>query len=498
MWRPDRSVRGPDRPTLRDIDSLNRVFADAFTDRYSRDGLVGVRVPQLNTLVWRYALEDAGDGAMIWRDADGPDRGLQHGAPLRHRGLDGTARGAARPPGRGPRVRDGARSASTGSRAGRHAPSASRPCRGRSTTSASTAGIGLVPGPLTVTLVHDVPAPGRRRAELLSLRRAGARPRLEECRQLTDQLAAGRGLHPRDRADARPRHRRHDAGARRRRADRVCALALHAARRRARRKTSCGCSSSSPQRPRGIRPAARGPSGHGGRRSGSAASRSAARPNYADAYLRLIAAVSGPLDRSPDDPARLPAAPPRRGRRDVQLGDLSRLRKVDPLQLLTIRTAFLSLCARGITEKRWRSSGGHSLALGNTPVVPAHHPSPSQSSGPDPSRPRSRGDSGAPARQDLLTTSHRCGHAARRRVAWCARPPPNLDRDLSTMIRARTICRSLSRRPLARDARDGWPDLPATTPSPRGAGRAPSATTTTPHPAIPRPRSTRSVPPWRM
>ena len=64
MWRPDRSVRGPDRPTLRDIDSLNRVFADAFTDRYSRDGLVGVRVPQLNNLVWRYALEDAGDGSM--------------------------------------------------------------------------------------------------------------------------------------------------------------------------------------------------------------------------------------------------------------------------------------------------------------------------------------------------------------------------------------------------------------------------------------------------
>ena len=71
MWRPDRSVRGPDRPTLRDIESLNRVFADAFTDRYSRDGLVGVRVPHLNTLVWRYALEDAGDGAMVWRDADG-------------------------------------------------------------------------------------------------------------------------------------------------------------------------------------------------------------------------------------------------------------------------------------------------------------------------------------------------------------------------------------------------------------------------------------------
>ena len=71
MWRPDRSLRGPDRPTLMDIEPLNRVFADAFTDRYSRDGLVGVRVPHLNSLVWRYALEDAGDGAMIWRDGEG-------------------------------------------------------------------------------------------------------------------------------------------------------------------------------------------------------------------------------------------------------------------------------------------------------------------------------------------------------------------------------------------------------------------------------------------
>ena len=71
MWRPDRSVRGPDRPSYRDIDPLNRVFAEAFTDRYSRDGLVGVRVPQLNPLVWRYAIDDAGGGAMVWRDAEG-------------------------------------------------------------------------------------------------------------------------------------------------------------------------------------------------------------------------------------------------------------------------------------------------------------------------------------------------------------------------------------------------------------------------------------------
>src|SRR5687767_1247417 len=66
MWRPDRSVRGPDRPGYRDIDPLNRVFAEAFTDRYSRDGLVGVRVPQLNPLVWRDA-EAGGLGSRMVR-----------------------------------------------------------------------------------------------------------------------------------------------------------------------------------------------------------------------------------------------------------------------------------------------------------------------------------------------------------------------------------------------------------------------------------------------
>ena len=67
-WLPDTRVAGPERATERDIDALNRVFAEAFTDRYRRDGLVGVRVPQLNPLVWRYALLGAGEGAMVWRD----------------------------------------------------------------------------------------------------------------------------------------------------------------------------------------------------------------------------------------------------------------------------------------------------------------------------------------------------------------------------------------------------------------------------------------------
>ena len=70
-WLPDTRVTGPERATERDIEGLNSVFAEAFTDRYRRDGLIGVRVPQLNPLVWRYALLDAGDGAMVWRDEHG-------------------------------------------------------------------------------------------------------------------------------------------------------------------------------------------------------------------------------------------------------------------------------------------------------------------------------------------------------------------------------------------------------------------------------------------
>jgi hypothetical protein len=70
-------MRPPDHQAIRlrvatpaDVEVLNHLFADAFTDRYHRDGLVGVRVPHLNPLVWDYAIRDAGDGAMLWFDED--------------------------------------------------------------------------------------------------------------------------------------------------------------------------------------------------------------------------------------------------------------------------------------------------------------------------------------------------------------------------------------------------------------------------------------------
>src|SRR6476659_5063735 len=190
MWRPDRSVRGPDRPSYRDIDPLNRVFAEAFTDRYSRDGLVGVRVPQLNPLVWRYAIDDAGGGAMVWRDADGhlvafnmvhqsgsegwmgplavrPDRqGEGLGSLMVRAGIDWLRAQGARTIGLEtmPRTVDNIGFYSR---------------------------IGLIPGHLTVTLVREVSRRPAGLSELLSNAGESGDERLEECRQLSDQVLPG-------------------------------------------------------------------------------------------------------------------------------------------------------------------------------------------------------------------------------------------------------------------------------------------------------------------
>ena len=241
MWRPDRSVRGPDRPTYRDIDPLNRVFAEAFTDRYSRDGLVGVRVPQLNPLVWRYAIDDAGDGAMIWRDADGHMVAFN----MVHRsGTEGWMGPlAVRPDRQGEGL--GSLMVRTGIEWLKS--------QGATTIGLETmprtvdnigfySRIGLVPGHLTVTLVLDVPRRGRRRSRAAlqaRLARGGSRGLPEAHRG----ALAGCGLHPGDRADPRARHRRHDVGARVRRAGRRSPCGTRRRSRRGARRTSFACSS---------------------------------------------------------------------------------------------------------------------------------------------------------------------------------------------------------------------------------------------------------------
>src|SRR5688572_18980052 len=70
-WKTAKHADGPHPIRLGDVPALNQVFSDAFTERYRRDGLVGVRVPFLNPAIWRYAIDDAGEGAMLWRDERG-------------------------------------------------------------------------------------------------------------------------------------------------------------------------------------------------------------------------------------------------------------------------------------------------------------------------------------------------------------------------------------------------------------------------------------------
>jgi len=60
-------VSGPFPVTVADVPGLNVVFSSAFTDRYRKDGLVGVHVPNLSSAIWRFAIEDAAGGAMLWR-----------------------------------------------------------------------------------------------------------------------------------------------------------------------------------------------------------------------------------------------------------------------------------------------------------------------------------------------------------------------------------------------------------------------------------------------
>lgn len=64
-------MSGPFPITPEDLPALNVLFSDTFSERYRRDGMAGVRVPPLNPAIWRYAIEGAGAGAMLWRDGLG-------------------------------------------------------------------------------------------------------------------------------------------------------------------------------------------------------------------------------------------------------------------------------------------------------------------------------------------------------------------------------------------------------------------------------------------
>jgi GNAT superfamily N-acetyltransferase len=190
-WLPDREVHGPTAATERDVEPLNRVFADAFTDRYRRDGLVGVRVPHLNPEVWRYALLDAGAGAMVWRDEAG------------HIAAFNVAHRSGREGWMGPlAVRPDRQGGGTGKVVVRTAADWLA-AQGVTTLGLETmprtvdnigfySRLGFAPGHLTVTMTNDFTGRGHAPASLLSARRGDAHAAaLAAARDLVDALAPG-------------------------------------------------------------------------------------------------------------------------------------------------------------------------------------------------------------------------------------------------------------------------------------------------------------------
>jgi GNAT superfamily N-acetyltransferase len=186
-WLPDREIYGPERPTVRDVDPLNRVFSEAFTDRYRRDGMTGVRVPYLNPAIWRYALEDAGDGAMVWRDPDGELCGFNM---VHLSGREGWMGPLA--------VRPDRQSSGLGKTMIRAGINWLRE-RGARTVGLETmprtienigfySRLGFVPGHLTVTLTRDLQRRPSLHPELLSASGSSRQDRLAECRRLTHAL----------------------------------------------------------------------------------------------------------------------------------------------------------------------------------------------------------------------------------------------------------------------------------------------------------------------
>jgi len=184
------NLAGPFTIGRADIAPLNLLFSETFTERYRRDGLVGVRVPPLNPAIWHYAVADAGDGAMLWRDA----RGAIAAFNIAHRsGVEGWMGPLA--------VRDDCQGAGQG----RHIVNTGIELLKRLgcaviglETMPRTmdnigfySGLGFVPARLTVTLTVDAVTSPRAPRLLSSLRSTARDDGVRECAALVDAMLPG-------------------------------------------------------------------------------------------------------------------------------------------------------------------------------------------------------------------------------------------------------------------------------------------------------------------
>ena len=192
--RAERAVHlplaGPAMIGVSDITELNALFSDAFTERYRRDGLVGVRVPPLNPAIWRYAIDGAGIGAMLWRD----DTGAIAAFNIAHAsGLEGWMGPLA--------VRDDCQGAGQGKAIVRAGIARLR-AAGCHTIGLETmprtvenigfyAGLGFVPGHMTVTLTVEASTASSVPGLLSTFGPAARDTAIAECAALTHTLAPG-------------------------------------------------------------------------------------------------------------------------------------------------------------------------------------------------------------------------------------------------------------------------------------------------------------------
>ena len=189
-WRQAWVSETPERVSVREIPALNAVFSEAFTERYRRDGMVGVRVPHLNPSVWRFAITDAEDGAMIWRNARD---GIAAFNMVHRSGVEGWMGPlAVHPDYQGQGV--GKMIVSSGvewlKKAGARVIGLETMPRTMDHVDFYFA-LGFTPGHLTVTVTLEAARAGIQAATMSSLNPHERELAIRQCRSLVDQLAPG-------------------------------------------------------------------------------------------------------------------------------------------------------------------------------------------------------------------------------------------------------------------------------------------------------------------